>query len=81
MTAKEKRYLRKIEIEVEELRRATEIAGKRYTEIFHVYFDTRVALLQAFSALEEAAVIMHECIKDDPQFMAAEKRISVIPNF
>lgn len=81
MTAKESRYVRKLEIKVEQLEAELKRTREQYFEIFHVYFDTRTALLQAFAAIEESAVIVHEAIKADPQYMAEKKRVEIMPNF
>ena len=81
MTAKEKRYVRNLEIKVEQLEQALKRSQQTWSDQFTAIYETRIALLQAFGAVEEAAVIMHDCIKDDPQYMAERKRIEVIPNF
>lgn len=81
MTAKEKRYVRNLEIKVEQLEQALKRSRTTWADQFTAIYETRTALLQAFGAIEEAAVIMHDCIKDDPQYMSERKRIEVIPNF
>ena len=81
MTAKEQRYVRKLEIQVEELEKALKRSQETWVDQFTALYETRTALMQSFAAIEEAAVIMHCCIKDDPQYMAERKRIEVIPNF
>lgn len=81
MTAKERRYVRKLEIRVEELEKARERTQESWCEQFNALFETRTALLQAFAAIEGAAVIMHECIKNDPQYMAEKRQIQIIPDF
>ena len=81
MTAKEKRYVRNLEIKVEQLEQALKRSQATWADQSTAIYETRTALFQAFEAIEEAAVIMHGCIKDDPQYMAEQKRISVIPNF
>ena len=81
MTAKEKRYVRNLEIKIEQLEQALKRSQQTWADQFTAIYETRTALLQAFGAIEEAAVIMHDCIKDDPQYMAERKRIEVIPNF
>ena len=72
MTAKEARYVRKLEIRVAELERHFEIANRSGTENFIALFETRTALKQAFEALEECSGITYDCIKNDPQFIARE---------
>lgn len=81
MTAKEKRYVRNLEIKVEQLEQALKRSQEVWRDQFTAIYETRTALLQAFGAIEEAAVIMHDCIKNDPQYIAERKRIEVIPNF
>lgn len=81
MTAKETRYVRNLEIKVEQLEQALKRSQETWRDQFTAIYETRTALLQSFEAIEEAAVIMHNCIKDDPQYMAERKRIEVIPNF
>ncbi len=72
MTAKEARYVRKLEIRVAELERHLGIANRSSAEYFSALFETRTAMKQAFEALEECSGIMYDCIKNDPQFMARE---------
>jgi len=81
VTAKEQRYVRNLEIKVEQLEQALKRSQTTWADQFTAIYETRTALLQSFAAIEEAAVIMHNCIKDDPQYMAERKRIEVIPNF
>ena len=81
MTAKEQRYVRNLEIKIEQLEQALKRSQETWRDQFTAIYETRTALLQAFAAIEEAAVIMHNCIKDDPQYMTERKRIEVIPNF
>lgn len=81
MTAKEKRYVRKLEIKIEQLEAALKQSQEVWQDQFTTIYETRTALLQSFAAIEEAAVIMHDCIKYDPQYMAERKRIEVVPNF
>lgn len=81
MTAKEQRYVRNLEIKIEQLEAALERSQETWRDQFTAIYETRTALLQSFAAVEEAAVIMHQCIKDDPQFMNKRKRIEVIPDF
>ena len=71
MTAKEARYVRKLEIQVEQLEAALNRARETWVEQFTENYRTRTALLQSFAAVEEAATIMHDCMKDDPQCMCA----------
>ena len=81
MTAKETRYVRKLEIQVEELEKALKQSQSGWVDQFTALYETRTALLQSFAAIEEAAVIMHNCIKDDPQYLHEKKRITIEPNF
>lgn len=81
MTAKEKRYVRNLEIKVEQLEAALKRSQSTWMDQFTEIYETRAALLQSFAAIEEAVVIMHGCIKDDPQYMAERKRIEVEPDF
>jgi len=83
MNAKETRYVRKLEIRIEELEKALRRSQEKWVDDFNAVFESRTALLQAFGAIEEAAVIMHEVIKNDPQFMAekAERRMEIIADF
>jgi len=81
MTAKEKRYVRNLEIKIEQLEQALRRSQETWRDQFTAIYETRTALLQAFSAIEDAAVIMHDCIKNDPQYMAERKKIEIIPNF
>ena len=81
MTKSEQRYVRKLEIRVEELEKALNRSQGTWRDQFTAIYETRTALLQSFAAIEEAAVIMHDCIKNDPQYMAEKKRIEVLPNF
>jgi Mg2+ and Co2+ transporter CorA len=81
MTAKEKRYVRNLEIKIEQLEAALKRSRETWADQFSEIYKTRTAMFQAFGAIEEAAVIMHDCIKDDPQYMAERKRIDVVPDF
>lgn len=81
MTAKEKRYVRNLEIKVEQLEAALKRSQEVWRDQFTAIYETRTALFQAFGAIEEAAVIMHDCIKDDPQYLHEKKRITIEPNF
>ena len=81
MTAKEKRYVRNLEIKVEQLEAALKRSQSTWADQFTAIYETRTALLQSFAAIEEAAVIMHNCIKDDPQYLCEKKRLIVEPNF
>jgi hypothetical protein len=81
MTAKEQRYVRKLEIQVEQLEASLKRSQQTWVDQFTALYQTRTALLQAFAAIEEAAVILHDCIKEDPQYMAERKRIEVVANF
>ena len=81
MTAKESRYVRKLEIQIEELEKALKRSQTTWVDQFTALYETRTALFQAFGAIEEAAVIMHECIKNDPQYMEERKRVELVPNF
>ena len=81
MTAKESRYVRKLEIQIEELEKALKRSQTTWVDQFTALYETRTALFQAFGAIEEAAVIMHECIKNDPQYMEERKRVEIVPNF
>jgi Mg2+ and Co2+ transporter CorA len=80
MTAKEQRYVRNLEIKIEQLEAALKHSQKIWHEQFTDIYETRTALLQSFAAIEEAAAIMRNCIKDDPRYIAEQKRIEVIPN-
>lgn len=81
MTAKEQRYVRKLEIRINELEATLKKAQGTWVDQFHALFETRTAMFQAFAAIEEAAVIMHECMKQDPQYMAERKRIEIVADF
>lgn len=81
MNAKEKRYVRNLEIKIEQLEWALKRSTEDWRDQFTAIYETRTALRQSFAAIEEAAVIMHDCIKDDPQYRAERKRIEVVPNF
>lgn len=81
MTAKEQRYVRNLEIKIEELEKTLDISTKTWRDQFHAIYDSRTALLQAFAAIEEAAVIIHERIRQDPEYMAEKKRIEITPDF
>ena len=81
MTAKEKRYVRNLEIKVEQLEQALKRSQEVWRDQFTTIYETRTALFQAFGAIEEAAVIIHNRIKDDPQYIAERKRVEVAPNF
>lgn len=81
MTAKEQRYVRKLEIRINELEATLKKAQGTWVDQFHALFETRTAMLQAFAAIEEAAVIMHDCMKQDPQYMAERKRLEIVADF
>jgi len=81
MTAKEQRYVRNLEIKIEQLEAALKRSQTTWADQFTAIYETRTALLQSFAAIEEAAVIMHNCIKDDPQYLFEKKRLIVEPNF
>lgn len=80
MTAKEKRYVRNLEIKIEQLEQALKRSQETWRDQFIAIYETRTALLQSFAAIEEAAVILHNCIKDDPRYLSDCKRIEVTPN-
>jgi hypothetical protein len=65
MTAKEKRYVRKLEIRIEELERHFKIANDSNIETFVTLYQTRVAMRHAYEALVEAETALHENMKDD----------------
>lgn len=81
MTAKETRYVRNLEIKIEQLEAALTRSRETWVDQFTALYETRTALMQSFAAVEEAAVIMHGCIKDDPQYLHEKKRITIEPNF
>jgi len=81
MNAKEQRYVRNLEIKIEQLESALKRSQTTWADQFTAIYETRTALLQSFAAIEEAAVIMHNCIKDDPQYLHEKKRITIEPNF
>lgn len=81
MNAKEQRYVRNLEIKIEQLEAALKRAQSTWSDQFTVIYETRTAMLQAFAAVEEAAVIMHNCIKADPQYMAEDRRLNVVADF
>lgn len=83
MTTKEKRYVRNLEIKVEQLEQALSRAQKIWKDQFSEIYESRTALYQAFGAIEEAVVIIHDCIKQDPRYMAenTERRIAVKADF
>lgn len=81
MTDKEKRYVRNLEIKVEQLQAAVKRSQETWRDQFSAIYETKTALLQSFAAIEEAAVIMHGCVKDDPQYLHEKKRIAIEPNF
>jgi len=70
MTAKEKRYVRKLEIRIEELERHFKIANDAHTEIFSALYHTRTAMRIAYETILEAADSLQENIKNDPAYMA-----------
>lgn len=81
MTAKERRYVRNLEIKAEQLEAALSRSQETWRDQFTAIYETRTALLQAFACIEEAAVIIHNAIKEDPQYMAERKRIEVVADF
>ena len=81
MTAKEKRYVRNLEIKIEQLEQALKRSQEIWRDQFTAIYETRTALLQSFAAIEEAAVIIHNCIQSDPQYVHEKKRIIIGPNF
>jgi len=81
MNAKESRAVRSMEIKIKQLEQALKRSQTVYIDQFNALYETRTALLQAFAAIEEAAVIMHGCIKGDPQYMSEKKRIDIYPDF
>lgn len=81
MTAKEKRHVRNLEIKIENLELALRKSQQTWVEQFDAVYHTRTALFQAFMAIEEAVVIMHDVIKNDPQYMSEWKRIEIAPDF
>jgi len=81
MTAKEQRHVRNMEIKIEQLEQALKRSQETWRDQFTAVYETKTALLQAFAAVEEAAVIMHNRIRQDPQYMAERKRIEVVGDF
>jgi Mg2+ and Co2+ transporter CorA len=83
MNAKERRHVRNLEIKIEQLEQALNRSQSTWRDQFHEIYESRTALFQAFAAVEEAAVIMHQAIKNDPQFMAEQnqRRLTVEANF
>jgi len=77
MTAKEKRYVRKLEIRIEELERHFKIANDSCTETFTSLYQTRVAMRYAYEALIEAEKVLHENMKEDPAFIQQQPRAIV----
>lgn len=75
MTAKERRYVRKLEIENEELKRHLKIANESGAETFLALYETRVAMRQAYEALVEAANALEDNMRDDPAFMEQQARM------
>jgi len=69
MTAKEKRYVRKLEIENEELKRHFHIANKSNTETFLALYEPRLAMRLAYEALIDAVAQMEDNLRDDPAFI------------
>jgi len=75
MTAKERRYVRRLEIENEELKRHFNIANKSGAETFLALYDTRVAMRQAYEALVEAANALESNMREDPVFIEQKARM------
>ena len=69
MTAKERRAMRKLEIENEELRRHFDIANSMSAEHFMALYETRRTLREVFALLKEAQDTMHRLMAADPAFM------------
>ena len=81
MNAKETRYVKKLEIEIEQLKLALKKSQLIWVDQFTAIYETKTALFQVYSAVEEAVTIIHECIKSDPQYMNENKRIEIKGDF
>ena len=60
MTAKEKRYVRKLEIRIEELERHFDILNSHDKSTFMSLFEARCAVSEALETIEYAA----ECLRE-----------------
>ncbi len=69
MTAKERRYVRKLEVENEELKRHFRIANNSNIETFTALYETRFAMRLAYECLVEAVAHLEDNMRDDPAFM------------
>lgn len=81
MTKAEERKFRKMEIRVAELEKQFSTANLARFDQFSELFEVKCALKQAFAAIEEAAVILHECIKNDADFVEEKRQLEVIGDF
>ena len=68
MTAKETRYVRKLEIQIEQLEATLKRSRGTWGEQFTENYRTRTALLQSYEAIEEAAAIIRNCTGHEPIF-------------
>ncbi len=75
MTAKEKRYVRKLEIKVEQLERHFRIAQTSGMDNFRALYDSRLAMRQAYESLMDAARTLEDCMQEDPAFMELQASI------
>jgi hypothetical protein len=75
MTAKERRYVRKLEIENEELRRHFDIANSSNTDTFLSLYETRFAMRLAYECLVEAVAHLEDNMRDDPAFMQLKAQV------
>jgi len=76
MTSKEKRYVRKLEIENEELKRHFHIANKSNTETFLALYETRLAMRLAYEDLIDAVARLENNMRDDPAFIQLKAQIA-----
>lgn len=75
MTAKEKRYVRKLEIENEELKRHFDIANQSNAETFLALYETRLAMRLAYENLIEAVAQLENNMRSDPAFIQLRAQI------
>lgn len=79
MTAKERRALRKLEIRLETAERMLSRINQSHMDQFREIYEDRCAMLEALELVSDAYKLLHNRVKNDPQFMA--KKAEIEPNF
>lgn len=77
MTPKEKRYVRKLEIRIEELERHFRFSQDHYLETFHHLFDNRCAMREAYELIFESLTVLQQNMANDPAFMKLRSELAM----